>query len=122
MANRHPKPSYLAWTDARIELLISELGGERGSARFIENQRSSQTCKIIIGPEKIGEILQEMANEPTQATLTDLYKPLEAWYGSAIQPNKNHLYQIGNYFHQSDAELWEMLGGHAADYYRAVEI
>ena len=61
-------------------------------------QRSSQTFKIIFGPGKLGRILTQMANAPTQATLCDPKMPTEAYYAAVITYMNNYLWQIEDFF------------------------
>ena len=59
----------------RTKLAISELKDEPERNRYVEKEEARETCKIIRNAEKIGRIIQEMANVPTQATLCDLEIP-----------------------------------------------
>ena len=70
------KPEQVPGQRSRMKLSISELKDELERNRYLEKRRS-QTFKIICDPDKLGRILQGMANEPTQSTLFDLELPEE---------------------------------------------
>ena len=80
-----------------MKLAISELEGELGLKRYIEKQRISQTIEIICGPSKLGRILSEMANGPTQATLCGLEMPKDANYAAVIQYLADYLLKIEDF-------------------------
>ena len=67
-------------------------------------------------------MLEDMANEPTQATLNDLDKPLEARYIAGTQYINKYLYQIEHYPPKSDAKIWKMMAGRTAEYYHSIKI
>ena len=52
-------------------------------------------------------MLQNMATEPTQATLRDLGIPADAYYSSAAQYINQYVYQIEGQLPKSDARLWK---------------
>ena len=73
-------------------------------------------------PEKLGRITQDMADDPTQATLKDLRRPLDAWYTAATQYIDDYLCKIEDYFPNGGAKLWKLMAGRTEEYYQSVQI
>ena len=90
-------PEQVTGPHNRMTLAIAEEKDVPGRKRYIEKQSSSQTFEIICGPAKLGRILTEMANGPTQATLCDLQMPAEAYYAEVITYMNNYLWQIEDF-------------------------
>ena len=87
----HPWPVDLSEPDQATgahnltEHAIAELTGELERNSYVEQQGNPQAFKIICDPAKLGRILQEMANEPTQATLCGAGKPNDAYYAEGAR-------------------------------------
>ena len=73
------KPEQAKGPHNITKLAIAELMGELERNRYVAKPRSSQTFRIICDTAKIGRIVQEMANGPTQATLRGAGKPNAAY-------------------------------------------
>ena len=59
----------------------------------ISRNKEAHTFKIICGPGKLGRILTEMANEPTQATLCDLKMPSKIYYEAFTQYMNSYIWK-----------------------------
>ena len=104
-----------------MKLAINELKGELERNRYVEKQRGSQTFKITCGPVKLGRILTEMANGPTQATLCDIEKQNDAYYAEVAQYVSRYRRQVADRLQASDSELWKMFGRHTVEYFQSVK-
>ena len=105
-----------------MELSTADRKAALERERYIEQQRSSQTPKIICDAGKLGRIIHEMADETTRDTLCDVDAPSEAYYAAVSQYLKNYMWQIGDHCPTSDAKLWEIFDGRAAEYLQAIKI
>ena len=87
------KPEQITGPHNRMKLAISKAKDILERADISRN-KEAHTFKIICGPGKLGRILTEMANEPTQATLCDLEMPDVAYYAAVITYVNNYICQI----------------------------
>ena len=69
------KRAHVTWPHNLAKLAIAILQGELERSRHIGKQRRPRTFKIICDPSELGRTLQEMADEPTRATLYDVGAP-----------------------------------------------
>ena len=115
------KPGQVTGHHNRMKLDISEEKDVLGRNRYIEKQRSSQTFKSICDPVKLGRILTEMANGPTQETVCGLQMPTEDYRASVVTYKHKYLWQIEDFSPPSDAELWKLMSGHTMEYSQAVQ-
>ena len=94
-----------------MKFATSKLKRERERKRYVEKQRSSRAFNILCDPSKLGRIMQEMANGPTQDTLIGMEMPTEDYYAAAVQYLDNYMWEIAGHLPASDAKLGGMFEG-----------